>query len=302
MHVAACKELYANLTVSMSKEKEVARTRVRGVNIELDSMILASIIGVLGNTGICEYIKDVWEESKFYKPLEITKKFANDELLTAARRILVPRFGKSDTTSFMDLAYMDHLLTRRLVNLSRVMLRHMAYVISVENHELPYGDWLTMVFEAFNVQLLDKQGEEPKKYDFFEDTFLNMCQLKREQEVWWLEIGGIRRRDVEDEVPAENVENEDVANEGEEVQQDFNWEAVNEEAEVQGESGSAEKFYDVEDEVQGSTDVIEEVPEVSTSVSAQQKETTTAGVDPSGPVDSIPDSIFLPLQAEFKRA
>ncbi|GAB2279169.1 hypothetical protein Dimus_013822, partial [Dionaea muscipula] len=82
MHVAACKEFYANLTVSMSKEKEVARTRVRGVNIELDSMILASILGVPSNNGICEHIKDVWEESKFYKPLEITKKFANDELIT----------------------------------------------------------------------------------------------------------------------------------------------------------------------------------------------------------------------------
>ncbi|GAB2272753.1 hypothetical protein Dimus_007572 [Dionaea muscipula] len=158
----------------------------------------------------------------------------------------------------------------------------MAYVISVENHELPYGDWLTMVVEAFKVPLIDKQGAEPK------------------------------RRDDEDEAPAENKENVEV-NEGEEVQQDFDWEAVIDEveiegeevhegAEVQGESGSAEKFYDAEDEVQGSADVIEEVPEVPTLVSAQRKETITAGVDPSGPVGSIPDYVFLPLQAKFKHA
>ncbi|GAB2301963.1 hypothetical protein Dimus_035986, partial [Dionaea muscipula] len=40
-----------------------------------------------GNNGICEYIKDVWEESKYTKPLEITRRFANDETLMAARRV-----------------------------------------------------------------------------------------------------------------------------------------------------------------------------------------------------------------------
>ncbi|GAB2278743.1 hypothetical protein Dimus_013419 [Dionaea muscipula] len=170
MHVAACKEFYKNLTVTITKKKEVARTS---------------------------------EESVYCKPLEITRKFANNELINVARRVkstemkpfqrllhfivmknLVPRFGKRDTTSFMDLTYMDHMLTRRLVNLPRVKLRHMAYVITVPAHVLPYGDWLTPVFEAYNVPLVDKQGEEPKRYDFFEETFLNMCQLKREQGVW----------------------------------------------------------------------------------------------------------------------
>ncbi|GAB2285888.1 hypothetical protein Dimus_020322 [Dionaea muscipula] len=57
----------------------------------------------------------------------------------------------------MDLGYMDHLAARRLVNLPRVMMRHMSYVISIKDHELPYGDWLTMVFEAFGVPLVDKR-------------------------------------------------------------------------------------------------------------------------------------------------
>ncbi|GAB2278666.1 hypothetical protein Dimus_013342 [Dionaea muscipula] len=292
MHVAAYKEFYANLTVSMSKEKEVSRIRVRGVNIELDSMILASILGIPGNTGICEYTTDVWEESKFCKTLEIKKKFTNDDMITTARRVkstemkpfqrflhfmvmknLVRRFGKRDTTSFMDLTYMDHLLTWRLVNLPRV--------ISVPAHELPYGDWLTMVFEAFNIPLIDKQGEEPRRYDFFEETFLNMCQLKREQGVWCLEIGGIRRRDDEDEVPAENDQNEEVENEEQNNESDFEWEA---------------------DEVQGSADVVNEVQEVPAPVSEQQKETATAEVDPLIPIGSISDSDFAKFQAEFNRA
>ncbi|GAB2290647.1 hypothetical protein Dimus_024925 [Dionaea muscipula] len=203
MHVAACKEFYKNLTVSISIKKGVARS------------------------------SEIWEESTYCKPLEITKKFTNDDLIIVARRVkstemkpfqrflhfifmknVAPKFGKRDTTSFMDLTYMDHLLMRRLVNFPRVMLRNMAYVISVENHELPYGDWLAMVFEGYNVPLVDKQGEEPKSYDYFEETFLTMCQLRRIDEVWWLGTGENKRRDDEDEALAKNVQNEEVANEG----------------------------------------------------------------------------------------
>ncbi|GAB2301895.1 hypothetical protein Dimus_035918 [Dionaea muscipula] len=107
---------------------------VRGVKIEFDHMKLASILGIPCNNGICEYI----EEN------------------------VVPRLGKRDTTSYMDLIYMDHLIARRL------------------DHELPYEDWLTMVFEDFGVPLVDKKGEKSKRYDYFEGTFLTMCKLTRE--------------------------------------------------------------------------------------------------------------------------
>ncbi|GAB2290196.1 hypothetical protein Dimus_024478 [Dionaea muscipula] len=153
---------------------------------------------------------------------------------------------------------------------------HMAYVISVENHELSYGDWLTMVFEVFNVPLIDKQVQEPKRYDFFKETFLTMCQLKRENGVWWLGTT------VTDEV---EIEKEEVC----------------EEAEVQGKSGSGEKFYDAEDEVQGSADVIEEASAMPAPDSIQQKETEASRVDPSAPTGSIPDSVFVSLQAELER-
>ncbi|GAB2287946.1 hypothetical protein Dimus_022298 [Dionaea muscipula] len=116
---------------------------------------------------------------------------------------VVPRFGKRDTTSYMDLIYMDHLTSRRMVNLPRVMMRHMNYVISMKDHELPY---------------VDKQGEEPKRYDYFEETFLTMCQLKRENGVWWLGSGENRRKDDEEIAPAEN---EEVNAEEAEDQPDF---------------------------------------------------------------------------------
>ncbi|GAB2271206.1 hypothetical protein Dimus_006050 [Dionaea muscipula] len=181
---------------------------------------------------------------------------------------VIPRFGKRDTSSFMDLTYMDHLIARRLVNLPRVMMRHMSYVISMKDHELPYGDWLTLFFEAFGVPSVIKKGEEPKKYDFFEDTFLTMCKLTRENGIWWIGSGENRRRD---DAPEEEEEEEEERN-----KDDFDWEAVIDEATVEGESGSDDQFYD-----------------------AQQKEQGTAGVDPSGLTGR--EAEFLKFQAEFER-
>ncbi|GAB2275577.1 hypothetical protein Dimus_010335 [Dionaea muscipula] len=87
----------------------------------------------------------------------------------------------------------------------------MAYVISVKDHELPYGDWMTMIFNAFDVPLVDKKGEEPKRYDYFEDTFLTMCKLKRENGVWWIGTGEKRRKDDEMDAPTEEEEKKEVA-------------------------------------------------------------------------------------------
>ncbi|GAB2297635.1 hypothetical protein Dimus_031725 [Dionaea muscipula] len=332
VHIDAVKEFYASLILVHYKKKDVARSWVRGVDIEFDNMRLASILGIPGKNDICEYIKEVWEESKYTKPLEITRKFANDDMIMEARRVrsvemkpfqgfmhflvmknIVPRFGKMDTASYMDLIYMDHLTSRRLVNLPRVMMRHMSYVISMKDHELPYGDWLTMVFEAFDVPLIDKQGEEPKRYDYFEETFLTMCQLKRENGVWWIGTGDHRRRDddvqeVNNDAPAANeADNEEVNEEAapaedEEVHDDFYWEVVVDEAAIQGESRSGEKFYDAEDEIQGSETVVEMVPEVPAPVSAQQQEKSPSGVDPSGPSGHISESVMIQLQADFERA
>ncbi|GAB2276431.1 hypothetical protein Dimus_011156, partial [Dionaea muscipula] len=68
-------------------KKDIVKSKVRGIEIEFDHEKLATIAGVHGANGICEYIKEVWEESKYTKPLEITRRFANDESIMAARRV-----------------------------------------------------------------------------------------------------------------------------------------------------------------------------------------------------------------------
>ncbi|GAB2281910.1 hypothetical protein Dimus_016474 [Dionaea muscipula] len=273
-----CREFYKNLTVSITWTNEVAKSRVNGVNIEFDGMTLGTILDIPGNNGICDYIKEVWEESKYCKPLEITRKLANYENIVEARRVksvemkpfhrllkicvmknLVPRFGKRDVTSFMDLAYMDYLLTKKKVNLPRVIIRHMAYVINVPNHELSYGELLTRIFEAFSVPIKEKKW----------------CVVQVEEE--------------------EELQGEEQA-----------------EKEAKGtDTGSGEKYYDAVDE-ERPDDVDVQVPDIAAPAptvpetpvqpSVQQKKKTDSGVEPSGPSGNMLYFDLLHLQAEFVRA
>ncbi|GAB2296635.1 hypothetical protein Dimus_030745 [Dionaea muscipula] len=144
----------------------------------------------LEEAGICEYIKEVWEESRYTKPLEITRRFANDATIMKARRV---RSSRDETFS--------------------------------KDHELPLWRLAHFGFEAFGVPLVIKKGEEPKKYDFFEDTFLTMCKPTGEDGIWWIGSGENRRRDEEVEAPEEEAEDVDEGN-----RVDFDREAIIDEA------------------------------------------------------------------------
>ncbi|GAB2286787.1 hypothetical protein Dimus_021182, partial [Dionaea muscipula] len=284
--VDVVKEFYARMTVIHLKKKDVVKSSVKGVAIEFDHDKLASILGVPGKNGICEYIKDVWEESKYTKPLEITKRFANDDTLTAARRVksgemkpfqrfiyflvmknIVPRFGKRDTSSFMDLTYMDHLMARRLVNLPRIL--EFLWLTKKEKNQ---RDMITL--------------RKPS----------SQCKLTREDGVWWVRTGENRRRDDDDAAPEEEAEEE------EKDQTEFDWEAVIDEAAEQGESGSDDQFFDAQVDVEESVTETQAAPVVPIPSTAQQKVTDTSGVDPSCRSGRIPEAVMNKMQAEFERA
>ncbi|GAB2270859.1 hypothetical protein Dimus_005724 [Dionaea muscipula] len=158
----------------------------------------------------------------------------------------------------------------------------------MKDHELPYGDWLTIVFEEFGVPLVDKKGEEPKGYDYFEETFLTMCKLTRENGVWWIGTGENRRKDDEVDAPKEEAEEEVDA------QQDFDWEVVIDEAAMQGKSGSDDQT-DVRDSIAPA------FPASPGDSTTHQKEQTPAGVDPSSPSGHILEAVINKLQVEFER-
>ncbi|GAB2265529.1 hypothetical protein Dimus_000577 [Dionaea muscipula] len=106
--------------------------------------------------------------------------------------------------------------------------------------------------------------------------------------------GENRRRDDDEATQEEEAEGEDEGN-----RVDFDWEAVIDEATVEGESGSGEKFYDAKEDAQGSPELPNEIPARATTDSTQQKDKEPSGVDPSGPTGR--DAEFLKFQAEFER-
>ncbi|GAB2292778.1 hypothetical protein Dimus_027013, partial [Dionaea muscipula] len=73
------------MTVIHLKKKDVVKSSVKGIDIEFYHERLATILGVPERNGICEYIKEVWEESKYTKPLDITRRIANNETLTTCQ-------------------------------------------------------------------------------------------------------------------------------------------------------------------------------------------------------------------------
>ncbi|GAB2266703.1 hypothetical protein Dimus_001698 [Dionaea muscipula] len=213
------------MTVIHLKKKDVVKSKVRGVEMELDHEKLATILGVPGANEICEYIKEVWEESKYTKPLEITRRFANDESIMAARRV--------------------------------------------------------------------KSGEL-KPFQRFVHFLVMKNVVPRENGVWWIGSGENRRRDEEVEAPEEDTEEEEERN-----KDDFDWEAVIDEATVEGESGSDDQFYDAQVEVEEPMMKHQDDSAVPASSSDQQKDQKPSGVDPLGLTGR--EAEFLKFQAEFER-
>ncbi|GAB2297623.1 hypothetical protein Dimus_031715, partial [Dionaea muscipula] len=98
-------------------------------------------------------------------------------------------------------------------------------------------------------------------------------------------------------------ENEEVHEE--EQNQEFDWEVVVDEAADQGETGSDDKFYDAQVEVEETATEAPTIPVFPATPGDSinvQKESAIVGVDPSAPTGSILDAIFSSLQADFERA
>ncbi|GAB2287955.1 hypothetical protein Dimus_022305 [Dionaea muscipula] len=75
---------------------------------------------------------------------------------------------------------------------------------------------LTSIVKAFSVPLAKTDEKRSIDTDFFKETFLNMCRLKRENGVWWLGSGANRRRDGEDVIPNKDSNEEEESESKEE--------------------------------------------------------------------------------------
>ncbi|GAB2281498.1 hypothetical protein Dimus_016085 [Dionaea muscipula] len=147
------------MKVTHLRKKDVIKSSVKGIDIEFDHERLATILGVHSENGMREYIEEVWEESKYTKPLEITRRVANDKTITVCGRVK-----------------------------SRYLPHHV--------------------------------------------------QVTREDGVWWIGSGENRRRD--------DAQEEEEEEEEERNKDDFGRKVVIDEATIEGESGSDDRFYDAQ--------------------------------------------------------
>ncbi|GAB2281195.1 hypothetical protein Dimus_015799 [Dionaea muscipula] len=122
-----------------------------------------------------------------------------------------------------------------------------------------------------------------------------MCQLKREEDIWWLGSGANRRRDDVEEVKNKRENQEEKEEENEEPIEEVK--VVGEQQEKEAEiDGSGDKFFDSVDE----ENTIDEGVTTPAAQPINQKEKSTGrGVDPSG---SLPDYDLLHLQENFNGA
>ncbi|GAB2266476.1 hypothetical protein Dimus_001484 [Dionaea muscipula] len=258
------------MIVRLSNEKDVATTKVRGVNIELDCMTLCSILKIPRNYGLSDYVKEVWEEARYCKPLEITKKFSNDETITKTGRVLSTLMKPFQRMVPLDDREGDEpiktdFFKETFLNMSQ---------LKRENSVWWLGSGANRRRDDEVNEIENEENEEEAKDT---DEVENKGQNQQVDFDW-------------------EVVNEEVHVEGEQVEK---------EDEID-DFGSGEKFYDVvDDERPVNEDISAPAVEVPASavpdvaIDKQQGKAKSSGVDPSS---SLNDYDLLHLQVEFVRA
>ncbi|GAB2295110.1 hypothetical protein Dimus_029286 [Dionaea muscipula] len=83
-----------------------------------------------------------------------------------------------------------------------------------EDSDVPIFEWVKKPEREEKVE----DATQPMMTDYFKESFLNMCELKRENGIWWLDTGENRRRDEEEGDQEEDSEEDE--NESKEKEQD----------------------------------------------------------------------------------
>ncbi|GAB2276285.1 hypothetical protein Dimus_011017, partial [Dionaea muscipula] len=277
---------------------------------------------------MCLYVKGVWEILGHYDPLKTTRMSAHDEAIKEVGRVksiqmrpstrflhlliiknVLPRFAKRDVAGFAELTYMTYMVKKKIMNFPRLIIRHMAHVINTPKHELPYAELLTIIFKAFDIPMPEQDEKEPVETDFFKESFLNMCELKRNNGVWWLGSGENRRRDEEEvsDLEEESKEEKGDSNKGSYEKEGTNSREESTPAGIKRESSDSEDtHFDAIDDDAGNVkddhDDVNEVGNTQQAGSSQKKSgqsTNAGGIDPS----SMATDFQLPhLQEQLQQA
>ncbi|XP_059295403.1 uncharacterized protein LOC132048727 [Lycium ferocissimum] len=162
--------------------------QVGAVEFTLDEEQLGTILGVPidgvsrleeGDKATADFKLHIVKRGEQVTTETICKKQMKSQyqlLFEFVNKVMLPRTEKRCIASKMDLVLMEILDGGHLISLPGIMLQHMIKVVDVKDgkHSLPYGFFLTKVFEHFKVST-SKASKRTKK-QMFSMSILEECE------------------------------------------------------------------------------------------------------------------------------
>ncbi|KAB1212748.1 hypothetical protein CJ030_MR5G023942 [Morella rubra] len=171
------KLVYANFQFTKSED---ADSYVNGKMLDLSSSSLNSMVNA-PDAG-----------KKFFETMdEVIRPTASD--LSIPRRILhhmvcniiLPRTGKFEYITFLDLFVMYCLITHTPMNLGHLMINHMKAATEKKRQGLPYGMFFTHMFHILDIDLGVKYGNSKASKEYNQKT-LRLMGFTQNDEGFWI--------------------------------------------------------------------------------------------------------------------
>jgi outer membrane murein-binding lipoprotein Lpp len=220
------KLVYSNLKITSA---ENVTSYVNAQHLDLSVTSLNSVISA-PNEGKCFYDAYSWVGMSEVEPIEILRVVLEDptledivkpmaNALSVHRRILhhmvcniiLPRTGKFEYVTYLELFIMYCLITRTRMNLGHLMLNHMKAAIEKKKQGLPYGMYFTHVFHAFEVSIVGEVKEKPKIFQEYNEKTLKLMGYMKNDEGLWIKKGAGASHMVEERGSESEDESADEA-------------------------------------------------------------------------------------------
>ncbi|KAL2491256.1 Uncharacterized protein Adt_26884 [Abeliophyllum distichum] len=210
---------------SSSEEEDPQIKRNKRVKITRD--LIRSLLR-LEDGGILLYTTKTIPHIDEYNPVEACRRVTEKHFDTPARlstnqltltcrvlhniivHIIVPRKGYHDEVNHYDVFLLDSILLGRKLDFPYIMLQHMNFVLSgTRPKALPYGMFLTKVFEHFGVSVHDSVVLLPKATDTINISILKCMKIFKKDGQWVAKSKGFDDESSPSTLPFEGGEEMD---------------------------------------------------------------------------------------------
>ncbi|KAB1203470.1 hypothetical protein CJ030_MR8G006648 [Morella rubra] len=100
--------------------------------------------------------------------------------------IILPRMGKFEYITFLDLFVMYCLITHMPMNVGHLMVNHMKAATEKKKQGLPYGMFFTHLFQILDVDLTREVREPPKASKEYNQKTLKLMGFIQNEEGFWI--------------------------------------------------------------------------------------------------------------------